>query len=48
MKIRIECEIPDDIADRDDDTGVTTEGFDQIMDALMQVGATDIEIEGIE
>ena len=34
MKVTIEIEVPDEYADEEDETGLTEEGFDLVMDAL--------------
>lgn len=43
MKIFISMEVDDDYADPNDSTGVTEEGFNEILDALMHLG-DDIKI----
>lgn len=44
MKIQITFEIAEEAADEDDDTGVSNDTFDYLMDALMGIG-DDIQIE---
>ena len=38
MKVTITLDVYDESADNDDDTGVTNEAFERIMDGLMEVG----------
>lgn len=45
MKIIITCDIDDEFADPDHEMGVTEAGYLAISDALMAVGADDIDIK---
>jgi hypothetical protein len=47
MKISIIAQIPDELADPDDDTGVTNDAYEQIMDACMSLGMDDIDIQKV-
>ena len=47
MRIRVEFEVAEEIADPKDLTGLTSEGFDQLMEALMSFG-DDIEIDRVD
>lgn len=47
MKIYITLEVDDEIADPDDETGVTSEAFDRLFDALMHFG-TEIDINRMD
>ncbi len=46
MKIRITLEVYDEAADPNDETGVTSEAFDEIFEALSQVGE-EIQIQKV-
>jgi len=44
MKITITADVPPDLADPDDSTGLTADAHDDLFDALMAQGFDDIEI----
>jgi hypothetical protein len=47
MKISIIAQIPDELADYDDDTGVTNDAYERIMDMCMSLGMDDIDIQKV-
>jgi hypothetical protein len=42
-RIIITCDVPDDMTDSSDRTGLTEEGYDEVSDALIGLGCTDID-----
>ena len=42
--IRITCNVPNDMVEAGNHTGLTQEGYDEVMDALLAFGATEIDI----
>lgn len=45
LRITITCSIPDEYADPGHSMGVTNKGYEEITEALMAVGAEDVDIE---
>lgn len=44
MKITITAQVDPDLADPDNDTGLTSEAYDEITEGLIDAGLTEIRI----
>ena len=47
-RIIIELDVPGEISDPEHSTGLTDEGHGEVMDALIEVGGTNIDIRPAE